>query len=470
MEHGSQLKTVSGALRHRLPIALAVVGLCLLAGVLVVILLPRTYKAESLLLVDAQWEGASDPASALSASDTLTRLYIAEATSGPLLQQVVDQNKLGVSSDRLAKQVTASTVHATTLVAIDATSRSPQQAARIANAVAQTLMDRNRTDVLARFDPQRTYLESELARLDAAIKSVQSEKLGTSAAAASDHAARLSLLQGQYSGIYTQLQNILLAQSHGISTLTVNALAGPPTGPVSPDPVRYLLAALAIGLALGVLAALLAERFDDRLYTAESLAEATGSPLVLAAASRGVASNGTATVASRNAYALTLASVRAKYPDEKMLMVVAAAPRDRADGVATGIGKAAAYGGERVVLVRADPVDGIPHSVSPNGSGLTIVRLPSTPDPRLALGRLADGNGPYDFTVLSVPSPQSDPVAMSLAGAARLAILVATAKQTRFGEARDAAEALRQAGFAVAGSVLIAKEVSGSHGGPTAKS
>ncbi|HVS05599.1 MAG TPA: hypothetical protein VHK65_05465 [Candidatus Dormibacteraeota bacterium] len=469
MERGSQLKTVSGALRHRLPIVLAVVGLCLLAGVAAVILLPRTYKAESLLLVDAQWEGASDPASALSASDTLTRLYIAEATSGPLLQQVVDQAKLGVSPDRLAKQINASTVRGTTLLAIDATDNSPDRAARIANAVAQSLVDRNRADVLARFEPRRTYLESELARLDAAIQTVQSEKPGTNAAAIGDHAARLSLLQGQYSGVYTQLQNILLAQSHGISTLTVNALAGPPTGPISPDPLRYVLAALAIGLALGVLAALLVERFDDRLYSAESLAEATGSPLVLAGF-RGVAANGRADAASRNAYALALASVRAKYPEAKMLMVVAAAPRDRADGVATGIGKAAAYGGERVVLVRADPVNGIPHPVSPNGSGLTIVPLPSTHDPRQALSALANGKTPYDFTVLSLPSPQTDPVAMSLAGTARLAILVATAKQTRFGEARDAAEALRQAGFAVAGSVLVARGVSGSHEGSTAKS
>jgi capsular polysaccharide biosynthesis protein len=468
MERGSQLKTVSGALRHRLPIVLALVVVCLLAGLAAVLSLPRTYKAESLLMVDAQWEGASDPASALSASDTLTRLYIAEATSGPLLQHVVDQNKLGVPVNRLAKQINASTLHGTTLVAIDATANSPEQAALLANSVAQSLVERNRADVLARFDARRTYLESELARLDAAIKAVQAEKPGTNPAATGDHAARLNLLQGQYGGIYTQLQNILLAQSHGVSTLTVNALAGPPTAPISPDPLRYLLAALAIGLALGVLAALLVERFDDRLYSAESLAEATGSPLVLAG-SRGVATNGTATAGARNAYALALASVRAKYPEAKMLMVVAAAPRDRADGVATGIGKAAAYGGERVVLVRADPLNGIPHNVSPNGSGLTIVPLASTHDPRAAIGMLADGNGPYDFTVVSVPSPHSDPVAMSLAGTARLALLVATAKRTRFGEARDAAEALRQAGFAVAGSVLVAREVSGSHEGSTPK-
>jgi len=469
VDQASQLKTVSGALRNRLPIALAVLGVCLLGGLAAVVLLPRSYKAESLLLVDAQWEGASDPASALSASDTLSRLYIAEATSGPLLQQAVSQNNLAISADRLAKHVSASSVRGTTLLAIDATAGDPDQAAAIANDVARALVDRNRADVMAHFDASRTALETELARLDAAVKAVQNEKPANNAAAINDHAARLNLLQSQYNGVYTQLQNLLLAQSHGVSTLAINALAGPPTGPASPDPLRYLLAALAIGLVLGVLAALLAERFDDRIYTAESLAEATGAPLAIAAFRAGTR-NGTAAAAARNSYTMALASVQARYPAAKVLMVVASAARDRADGVATGIGKAAAHSGRRVVVVRADEISGVPHPTTANGSGVTIVPLPSTPDPRVALGAMADGNGPYDFTVLSVPSPQSDPAAITLAGTAKLAILVATARQTHFHEARDAAEALRQAGLSVAGSVLVSGRGSGFPEGSTTTS
>ena len=71
--------------------------------------------------------------------------------SGPLLQQVAAQHNFGVSAARLAKQVTASTVHGTTLVAITATGRSADQAAQIANAVANALVDRNSSDVISHF-------------------------------------------------------------------------------------------------------------------------------------------------------------------------------------------------------------------------------------------------------------------------------------------------------------------------------
>lgn len=466
MEPAGQIKTVYSALRHRWPVSLAVFVLCMLAGVAAVALVPKAYQAEALLLVDARWEGSSDPASALSASDTLTRLYIAEATSGPILQQVATHPDLNVSADQLARQVSATTVHGTTLLAIDAKAPSPSQAAAIANAVAQTLVDRNRTDVMARFDSSRTYLEGELTRLDAAIKAVQDEKVPNTAGAANDHVARLTFLQGQYNSVYNQLQNVRLAQSHGISSLSIDALAGPPNRPSAPDPVRYLLAAFAAGLVLGFLAALVVERLDDRLYTAEGLAEAANAPVVIAMPRR-AALNGTHPPAASNPYALALASVLARYPAAKSLMVVAAAPRDRAEKVATGLGKAAAHSGRRVILVRADSEEtGVPYVTSANGSGLTIVPFPIGGDPGLALGSLANGGSPFDFTVLSVASPQSDPVALSLAGTAKVAVLVATAKQTRFQQVRDAAESLRAAGVEVAASFLTNRQEGTREGSP----
>lgn len=455
MEPAGQVKTVYGALRHRWPVALAVFLVCLLAGLAASIFVPKSYQAEALLLVDTRWEGSSDPASALSASDTLTRLYIAEATGGPILQQVATHGDLNTTADRLAKQVSATTVHGTTLLAIDARASSASQAAGIANAVAQALVDRNSSDVTARFDSSRSYLEGELARLDAAIKAVQDEKVPNTAAAANDHVARLTFLQGQYNGVYTQLQNLRLAQSHGIATLSIDALAGLPSRPVSPDPIRYMLAALAAGLVLGLLAALLLERLDDRVYSAEELADAANAPVVIATP-RSAGLNGTHSAGAPNPYALALASVQARYPAATSLMVVAAAPRDHADKVATGIGKAAAYSGRRVVLVRADTdSSGLPHPSSANGSGLTIVPLPSDGDPRAALGALANGGSPFDYTVLSVASPHTDTMALALASTAKVAVLVATARQTRFQQVRDTAESLRGAGVEVAASFLV---------------
>lgn len=452
IEQPHRMRSVAGALRHQLGVLLGIVLVCLLVGVGLVVFLAPSYQAEAVLLVDARWAGAQDPNSALLASDTLTRLYIAEATSRPLLQEVVSKNNLAESVDHLSKSVSASTVRGTTLLAIDAKSASPTEAATIANAVAQAVVDRNQREVTARFESTRTYLQSELTRLDTLIKAAQAEKpAANNPAAVADHSAALGQLHNQYAAIYTQLQDVALAEQRGIATLSVSALAAPPARPTNPDPLRYLLGALVVGLALGVLAALLAERFDDRVYTARGLADAAGTPVAVIVPG-GATSAGAG--GPMTAYALALASLRAKHPDARSLMVAAASARDRADVPATGIGKAAAHDGQRVIIIRADSDrSGIPFP--PSNNGVTVVPLPSSTDPRVALGALTQGSGPYDFTVLSVPSPGSSPLAISLAGTAKLAILVATAKHTRHAEVRAAAESLRHAGVEVAASMLM---------------
>jgi capsular polysaccharide biosynthesis protein len=466
MEATNRMNTVPGALRHRWPIVIGAVLLCLLGGLAAVLLLPAAYQAEAQLLVDTRWAGAQDPDAALRASDTLSRLYIAQATGRPLLQGVASQPSVHASVDELAKQVTAGTVKGTTMVAIRATAGSAQEAAAIANAVAQAVVDQNRADVTNRFESTKSYLQAELTRLQTAINTVQAEKVpANNAAAASDRAARLTLLQNQYSNTYGQLQDATLAQERGISTVTVSALAAPPAKPTSPDPVRYLLAALAAGLVLGVVAALLAERFDDRLYSAESLAVATGSPLVVA-----IPADRNHTGSAARAYALAHANLMARHPGARLVMMTAASSRDRADGPASQLGAAVAHEGQRVVVVRADADQlGVPHVASQNGSSVTTVPLSLAADGMIGLRAIAGGTGQYDFAVLSVASPDQNPAALALANTAKLAILVATFRETRFAEAQRTASVLRQAGVEVAGSIMVAPGAASLSEGSTAR-
>src|SRR5438309_2852664 len=205
------MRTVGNAVRQRLWVLLAVLAVCLLAGLAYVRSTKPTYQAQANLLVDARWEGAPDPDAALRASDTLTQLYIAEATSQGILQQVIDSNRSSLSFSALAKRISVGTVHGTTLIGIKATSTNPGDAAAIANAVAQALVDRNTRDVRSRFEATIASLDSELARLSGQIAAVQAEKVPAgNAAAASDHAARLQLLQNQYATVYGQRQDAVL--------------------------------------------------------------------------------------------------------------------------------------------------------------------------------------------------------------------------------------------------------------------
>jgi capsular polysaccharide biosynthesis protein len=457
------IRTVGNALRHRLWLLLAVLAICLVAGLGYVRLTKPTYLAQANLLVDARWEGAPDPDAALRASDTLTQLYIAEATSQGVLQQVIDSNRSPLSVSALAKRLSVGTVHGTTLIGIKATSSNPADAATIANAVAQALVDRNTRDVRSRFEATIASLDSELARLSTQIAAIEAEKVPAgNAAAANDHAARLQLVQNQYATVYSQRQDAVLGQARGIATLSIADRASAATVPTSPDPLRDMLAALVVGLVLGGFAVLLAERFDDRLLTAESLAEATGAPLVVNVPS-------TSRAARSNAYDLAHAAVRTRHPESHLLMLAAASARDRADGVASELGAAAAHAGARVLVVRSDAdTVGIPHPSSngSNGTSVTTIPLPSTTDALTGLAALANGGGQYDFAVVSVPSPENNAAALSIAGTAKLVMLVATARKTRYSEARRTAELLRHSGAELAGSIFESKSPAPRSEGP----
>jgi capsular polysaccharide biosynthesis protein len=447
------MKTVSGALRHRMPVLLAVLGLSVLAGVAAVVLLPRTYQADAQLLVDARWAGAQDPDAALRASDTLAHLFIAKATGRPLLQRASTQSGVNSTVDELVKHVSSGTVRGTTIIYVRASAASGDQAATIANAVAQALVDDNRADVTNRFASSKSYLQQELTRLDSAIAVVQAERPPANSPAAGDRAARLGLLQNEYASAYSQLQDVTLGEQRGIATLTISALAGVPSQPASPDPIRYLLAALAAGLILGVAAALIVERFDDRIYTPEGLAVATGSPVVVAIRRAKDPDSSAA-----QSYALAHASLMARYPGARLVMLAPASGRDRTDIPASQLGEAVAHQGQRVLIIRGDADRlGLPNVASVNGSSVTTVPLPVNHEALQELRAIASGNGPYDFAVLSVDSLDRSATALSLANTAKLAMMVATVRDTRFSEAQRTAETLKQAGIEVAASILVGK-------------
>ena len=63
--------------------------------------------------------------------------------------------------------------------------------------------------------------------------------------------------------------------------------------------------------------------------------------------------------------------------------------------------------------------------------------------------------GPYDLTLLSLPSPTSSPAAVLLAPNVDLVVLVATTGRTSFDEAQRAADVLRRLGSVIAAGVMV---------------
>src|SRR5919201_821556 len=219
------------------------------------------------------------------------------------------------------------------------TRRAVLQAAALANAVAQAMIDQDRSEFARLFKPARDGLESQLASLGAEIdkeqEQLQGSPPGSSAAAA--HQAQLSTLQLRYSALFSRLQDLVEQQDRLTSLATISQSALPPAKPEAPDRVRYMLAGLVAGAVAGVLAALLAQRFDDRIHDGEGLARATNIPLALVVRSARRRRH----APGLQPYSLALASLLAQSPREQTVLVAAASARDNSAAVAAGLGEVA---------------------------------------------------------------------------------------------------------------------------------
>lgn len=448
MEHG---RTLSDALRHRGLLLLAIVAAFLLGGGVFTGITPPVYEATARLSIDA-----GETESAQLSREQLGRYIIQLARSRPVLARMIaDLRWTRTSPDNLAKKVRAEVVRGTGVVALHAEADSGPHAAALANLLARVIVERNKAEAAERFRPNREHLDAEQARLDAMIQQVRNEVIApTDVNGLANHQARLSQLQAQYDGNYARRQDLAATQLRAEQVVRIMEFAVTPGKPSRPDPIRYLLATLAVGLSVGLITILLVERFDDRLLSAEELARATGTPLVVSMphfSNKGLADR------QLVPYQVAHANLLARRPGLRTVMVAAASTRDRSDDVADRLAAVAADSGQRVLVVQTDNLAGrLPKPVSQNGSRVTTVPAGASEDKRVATEALEQLADRYDFAVVSVGSPNTNPSAFSLARSTDLAVVVATSGVTPFGEARRTAESLRQAGVDLVASFLLA--------------
>src|SRR5216683_1534254 len=255
--------------------------------------------------------------------------------------------------------------------------------------------------------------------------------------------AQLSTLQLQYSALFGRLQDLAEQQDRLTSMATISQSALPPASPESPNRLRYLLAALVAGAVVGVLAALLAQRFDDRIHDGEALARATNTPLALAVRPAGRRDPHPATA---QPYSLALARLLAQSPRAQTVLVTAASTSDNSLAAAVGLGEVALDSGQRVVVVHGNGYAPAPRQLTSGGdiAGLTTIAAEEY-----------NGDSARTLVLVAVPSPDTSPTAVMLGRTAKRAVLAATAGVTRFRDARRTADLLRQSGVDVVAAILL---------------
>lgn len=483
MDERVALKTIANAVKHRFYVLIAIVGLFTLAAGVAALVRPPLYQGTALLFVDERFNSSQGFDLALQAGELMSAHFIQTATNRVVLQRACSGTYFdsaatsGFSCDAtaLAPHVSASTVKGTDWIGVSVTSGSAVEAAALANAVGRAMIDQNKADVDQLIGPTLDSLNLQLKTLTTQIQAEQDaiDQLqratppGQQAPIAGQQ-ANLSLLQTQYAATYAKSQDLLIEENQLAGSLTLAQSAVPPAKPYDPNLLIYLAVGVVAGLSVAFLTVVLVDRFDDRLFEPEALSLAAGTRLVVSVSPR---DSGSLSSRPGEPYSLARANLLAQHPHLTKILVVAASSHDRVRPVAAGLGLAGVKDGQRVLVVDAEASTYVMHQqAGRNGSRMTIVSAPvEGGGTRLAKEALAEAEGKYDLTIFSAPAPDKDPTAVSLARTADVAIVVATARSTRFSDVKRTAETLRLAGIQVAASIFAtnsAKEVEGTAPAP----
>jgi len=183
-----------------------------------------------------------------------------------------------------APTVSISAVGATQVVAINARSTDPERAADDANGYAESYIELRREQLLDELLAASEEIQGRVTELDQERLEVEAQLLGVGEDVGARQRLdnRLRSIETKRDAYQQQLDDLEVAgnlseQGGGAEVLSE---ATAPGSPVSPQPVRNAMAALGLGLVLGVGLAFLREYLDDTVRNEDDMTRASGLTVV----------------------------------------------------------------------------------------------------------------------------------------------------------------------------------------------
>lgn len=271
-------------------IAIAVLA-CIAIAMLVAAFQPRRYRSTVLVLLqDRVSDTVVDPERPVPVdqADTLVNTEVEVMESESVTTAV--EEELGFEPD-----VDIARRGDTYVVGISATADESAEAARIANAYADSYrvaeQDRNVSDLLAARDQVQAQLrrladqEEELDTEEQDLVERRDEATSDERAALdidlgvlrNDQATRRGSIENRRATYLDQLDQLQLSSrlAQGGGAVIISR-AEPPSGPFLPNPPRYAIVAVILGLLIGIIVALAREYFNDSIATREDAEEVLG--------------------------------------------------------------------------------------------------------------------------------------------------------------------------------------------------
>jgi len=325
------LKRYVETIRERLGLVIIATLVTTAAAIAYVLTAPKTYEAETDLLVTPISSESLPSLPLLRQSpdptrdvETASRLV----ANNDVAERVRSELGIEESAEELLKKVTAEPVAQSNIVAVIATDHSPAEAQDLANGFAD-----------AAVDEQTEQLHTEIDELIAGLE------------AQGD--------QGALSGRLTELQAL---RSGPDPTLRVETRADLPVEAASPRPALTVGGGLIAGLVIGVVGAFAAQILDPRLRREDQLRRAYRLPILTRVprddakrdeplAPRRVSS---ATTEAYRTLRTTLERPMTEGAGSRAILVTGPSPGEGKTTTALNLASSLALAGRRVILIEAD--------------------------------------------------------------------------------------------------------------------
>lgn len=424
--------------------------------------------------------------------------------SAAVASRVRQESGIQRSIDSLLDDLETEVETDTEILSIRFADPDPVQAQELSQAFAESYIAFRVRQAQEVFRSQSEPIQDEIGRIEGEIAGVREDLEGTEDP--EDQAilsAQLSSLEAQRGVLLQEMQALrtaFAAQGSGGEIVQPSTL---PDSPATPDHVRNLGLAIAVGLILGIGFAFLRERLDERLASREELEEQIGAPvLATIPRARGRAagrrllrkqsvdadpvSMAAPTSASAEAYRTLRTNVQfqARAGDIRVIGVVSPAAGEGKTTTAANLAVALGRAGRRVIVVSGDlrkpkihrtfgvhlepgitnVLAGAPVSDAFQRSRISNVLLLASGKPpndpaeliespalEMLIGALREL---ADFVIVDTPPLLAVSDGASLAGRCDGVLVVADARTTERGALALAREQLDQVGARVLGGVL----------------
>ena len=457
------------------------------------------YTATVTLLVSQLPATGTADYSSILASERLAMTYAPLVTARNMLEDVIAQLGLRETPDSLVEKVKAETLPESQLILISITDNDAEQAALVANAIAETFISYVQELRQGRFAESLTDMENRIGELTVLIEETQADVDRLTAQrirAETERERQESLLaeyRGEYQVLHQDLSELRLAATQSARSVSILEPAQTPSSPVRPRTMMNTMLGALVGVMVGTGVAFLLEYLDDKIWTPEDVSKMLGIG-TLAAVGRLADGQDSVVVATQprsavtEAFRVLVSNIRFSSVDKPLRALMVTSPRS-AEGkslIVANLAAMTAQSGLGVVAVDADlrrprlhrlfgldarnglsesivegTADGRLRSTDMKGlSTLTCGGLP--PDPAQLLGSprmkelLQELAEQADMVVVDsapiLPVADSAVLAPSVDGV----LLVLRAGKSRREEAQQAVERLHQTGANLVGVVLNA--------------